>query len=74
MTTYWKGDKAEYTGKVLTIHGGLFYEIVMLEGRFKGESKVTVVAPKSVEDDQTVTCDRCGRIFLARYVYCVCRG
>jgi len=24
--------------------------------------------------DERVTCDRCGRTFPAKFVYCVCRG
>ncbi len=47
QTTYTKGDKAEYTGKVLTIHGGTFYEVLMLEGLHKGELKVVTHAPKA---------------------------
>jgi hypothetical protein len=43
--TYFKGDKAEYTGKVLLIHGGTFYEVKMLEGVHKGQLKVVKNAP-----------------------------
>ena len=46
QTTYFKGDKAEYTGKVLNLHGGTFYEVVMLEGHTKGQLKVVTNAPK----------------------------
>lgn len=46
QTTYFKGDKAEYTGKVLTLHGGTFYEVVMLEGHTKGQMKVVKDGPK----------------------------
>ena len=35
--TYFKGDKAEYTGKVVNVYGGTFNEIKMLEGTKKGE-------------------------------------
>jgi len=45
-TTYFKGDLAKYTGKTFTIHGGLFYEIEILEGHLKGELKVTQRSPK----------------------------
>jgi hypothetical protein len=45
-TVYLKGDLAEYTGEVLPLHGGIFYEVVMLEGHLKGEFRVTTVAPK----------------------------
>jgi len=31
-----------------------------------------VVGP--VEQDERVKCDRCDRVFLAKYVYCVCKG
>ena len=47
QTTYSKGDKAEYTGKVLTIHGGTFYEVLMLEGIYAGQTKVVTAAPKA---------------------------
>lgn len=40
-TTYFNGDLARYTGKTETIHGGLFYEIELLEGHLKGQLKVT---------------------------------
>lgn len=46
MTTiYWHGDLARYTGKTMMLHGGLFYEIELLEGHMKGELKVTQRAP-----------------------------
>ena len=44
-TTYFKGDKAEYTGKSETQHGGLFYEVIMLEGHLKGQSRWVVDPP-----------------------------
>jgi hypothetical protein len=43
--TYWKGDKAVYTGNVLQLHGGTFYEIQMVEGHLKGQLEVTKHAP-----------------------------
>lgn len=46
QTTYLHGDLARYTGKTLVIHGGLFYEVEMLEGHLKGQTKVTQRAPK----------------------------
>ena len=46
QTTYWNGDLARYTGKTMTLHGGLFYEVELLEGRLKGQTKVTQRAPK----------------------------
>ena len=45
-TTYFNGDFARYTGKTITLHGGLFYEIEILEGHMKGQTKVTQRAPK----------------------------
>jgi hypothetical protein len=45
-TTYFYGDLARYTGKTMTIHGGMFYEIEILEGHLKGQLKVTQRAPK----------------------------
>lgn len=44
-TCYFKGDKAKYTGNTEIIHGGLFYEIELLEGHMKGQFKVTQRAP-----------------------------
>lgn len=44
--TYFKGDMAEYTGKVLQLHGGTFYEVILLEGIHKGASRVVVNAPR----------------------------
>ena len=38
-TTYFYGDLARYTGKTMTIHGGLFYEIEIVEGNLKGQLK-----------------------------------
>ena len=35
-TFYFKGDKAQYTGKVEEIYGGTFYEFTYLEGHKKG--------------------------------------
>lgn len=46
QTMYWKGDLAEYTRKSETIHGGIFYEILLLEGHLKGQYKWTCRAPK----------------------------
>jgi hypothetical protein len=43
--TYFRGDKAIYTGKTLVLHGGLFYEIKLVEGHMKGQLKVTQRAP-----------------------------
>lgn len=49
-TIYWKGDLARYTGKSETIHGGVFYEIELLEGHLKGQTKVTQRQPKAEND------------------------
>ena len=51
QTTYWNGDMARYTGKTMTLHGGLFYEIEMLEGHLKGHTKVTQRAPAGYQND-----------------------
>lgn len=32
-----------------------------------------VVTPNA-KPDEYVVCDRCGKKFLAKYVYCTCRG
>jgi hypothetical protein len=45
-TCYFKGDLAKYTGNTMKLHGGLFYEIELLEGHMKGELKVTQRAPE----------------------------
>lgn len=46
QTLYWYGDLARYTGETVDAHGGLFYEIELLEGHLKGKKKVTQQAPK----------------------------
>ena len=46
MKFYRNGDKCEYTGKTVTLHGGLFYEFIWLEGVRKGQTGVTQCAPK----------------------------
>ena len=45
-TTCIKGDLAQYTGNSEVIYGGLFYEVIMLEGHMIGESKWTQRPPK----------------------------
>lgn len=45
ILTFWKGDCAAYTGKSETLHGGLFFELEMLEGHLKGQTRLTVKAP-----------------------------
>ena len=44
--TYWHGDLAEYTGKTIRMHGGIFYEIRMLEGHLIGQTKYTQKVPQ----------------------------
>ncbi len=40
MTTiFWKGFEAEFTGNEQEIAGTKFYEIKMLEGNLKGQTK-----------------------------------
>ena len=45
MFTYWKGDKARYTGKTEYLYGATFYEIELIEGNLTGEKKLTQRAP-----------------------------
>ncbi len=52
-TTYYKGDLAKYTGNTQTIHGGLFYELVYLEGHNIGKSVVTQRSPDGVDLGQS---------------------
>src|SRR3990167_7975553 len=47
-TTHFKGDEAEYTGAIQTVAGGTFYEIVLLEGHMKGQTKLVTNAPPTV--------------------------
>jgi hypothetical protein len=44
--TVWKGDKAVYTGNVVKLHGGTFFEIQMLEGHLKGQLRLTTAKPE----------------------------
>jgi len=37
--TYFKGDLAEFTGKIEEQHGGMFEEVELLEGHLKGEKR-----------------------------------
>lgn len=46
MKTYWKGHKAEYTGKKEFLYGAWFYELRILDGHMKGEFKLTSKEPK----------------------------
>jgi hypothetical protein len=44
--TYFKGDLAEYTGKVEQMHGGTFYEVRLLEGHLEGETRLVKKPPR----------------------------
>jgi hypothetical protein len=50
METYWKGNKAKYTGNSEVIHNGLFYELELLEGHLKGQKKWTQKQPSEPID------------------------
>ena len=43
--TYWKGDRAEYTGKSMSMYGGVFFELKIVSGYMKGQIKWTQVSP-----------------------------
>lgn len=43
---YWYGDLAEYTGITKLVDKTVFYEIKLLEGHLKGQTKWTYRAPK----------------------------
>ena len=43
---HWYGDLARYTGEAIAVHGGIFYEVELLEGHMKGQRKYTQAAPK----------------------------
>ena len=44
-TTYFKGNKVEYTGIAAVLYGALFYEVRVLEGHEKGQLKHIVKPP-----------------------------
>jgi len=48
---YWKGDLAEYTGRSEIFHGGLFYEIRLLEGHLNGQIQWVVKSPEAMESE-----------------------
>jgi len=48
-TSYRNGDKIEYTGKTMKLHGGFFYEFTYLDGIKKGEKGVTQNVPENKE-------------------------
>jgi hypothetical protein len=43
--THINGDAGFYTGTSEIIHGGTFFHVMMVEGRFVGQIKVTSRAP-----------------------------
>ena len=49
-TTYIHGDLAIYTGKSITLYGGLFYEVLVCEGHMKGQIKHTSKPPQPIDD------------------------
>lgn len=49
QTTYFKGDLAEYTGNSQLFAGTTIYEIKLLEGHLKDETRWTVRPPQEVE-------------------------
>jgi len=44
--TFWKGDRAEYTGRSEMCFGALFWELKLLEGHRKGDLVLTNRVPK----------------------------
>ncbi len=48
--TYFKGDQAEYTGYSQVLLGTRFYEILLLEGHLKGETRI-VKNPPPLNDE-----------------------
>jgi hypothetical protein len=46
---YWYGDLARYTGESRAIHGGMFFEVELMEGHMKGQKKWTQRNPSSGE-------------------------
>jgi hypothetical protein len=44
-TTYFQGDLAEYTGKKENHYGALFFEVRLLEGHLKGETRLVLSNP-----------------------------
>jgi hypothetical protein len=43
--TYLNGDKAEYIGTTQMLYGGLFYDLVIVEGHNKGKQVVSQTPP-----------------------------
>lgn len=52
-TGYFKGDKIEYVGTTQEIHGGTFYDAVLLEGPDAGKA-IVVREPPSVQQATTI--------------------
>ena len=44
--TYFRGDKAQYTGKSEMFHGERIYELTMIEGHRKGDLLWTGYSPE----------------------------
>lgn len=42
---YRKGFLTQYTGKYEMIYGGLFFEVIFLEGPYKGKKEYTQYSP-----------------------------
>lgn len=54
MKTYFKGDLAEFTGKTEKLYGGIFQEVVLLEGHLVGKTRLVKVDAIQIEDDTPV--------------------
>lgn len=58
QVTYFKGDKAKYTGKTSVALGMVWHEIELLEGHRKGEKLVTGIGPnETIKDFQRKLCE-----------------
>jgi hypothetical protein len=42
---YYKGDLARYTGRSEILYGGKFFQFILLEGKDKGQLKLTSRCP-----------------------------
>lgn len=45
--TTFRGDAAVFTGRKVLLHGGLFFEVRMTEGRRTGETFVVTTRPST---------------------------
>lgn len=57
MHLYRHGDLAKYTGTVQKIYGGLFYEVIFLEGTRKGKKEWTQKSPQLAPCECWITKD-----------------